>query len=105
MSGSATLYSRAVDDTGNVETPGPGVTLSSNVVPTSTFTHHADYDSNSWYRHPTRFFKLVLHARVMKRLGLAASHVQLAVSIAANSTYLASYHTNGHYAGDWNDFA
>jgi hypothetical protein len=27
------------------------------------------------------------------------------VSISANTTYIASYHTDGHYAGDWNYFS
>jgi hypothetical protein len=144
-SGTATIKSRAVDDSGNLETPGPGVTVTagagscpcsvwndatipagqdSDTVPTELgFKFRADTNGYitglRFYKHATNTGVHVGSLWTSTGTKLASGtftnettsgwqQVSLAspVAITANTTYVASYHTNvGRYAVNSNYFA
>ena len=149
VSGVATIRSRAVDDSGNMETPGPGVTVTvgsgSQSCPCSIWGAGATparpaetTDSNAVeigvkFRSQTagritaiRFYKgstntgthvghlwtrtgtLLATATFTNETATGWQQAQLAtpVDIAANTTYIASYHApNGNYATNLDGFA
>jgi len=148
-SGSITIESRAVDDSGNLETPGAGVTVSLGSAPTCTSNctiwsasavpNTADSGPDSAVELGVAFRSdvggTVSGIRFYKGTGNTGTHVgnlwtstgallasatfsgetasgwqqvnfSSPVTIAANTVYVASYHTTvGHYADDENYFA
>ena len=148
-SGPVTIKSRAVDDSGNLETPGAGITVTvqggqnnpsgtSIFIATATPVTAADPDTSSTelgvkFRSDVagsvtgiRFYKastntgthvgslwsstgtLLAQATFANETASGWQQVTFSspVAIAANTTYVASYHApNGHYAEDDNYFA
>ncbi|MBW4589165.1 DUF4082 domain-containing protein [Aetokthonos hydrillicola Thurmond2011] len=151
ISGSVTIKSRAVDDSGNIETPGTGVAVTvggtrtcSTQQPcsiwnsTATPTVVADPDTAATelgvkfrsdingYIKSIRFYKSITNTGTHTGTLWNSSGTKLAsatftnetasgwqqvnfttpVAITANTTYIASYHTNvGHYSADEGYFA
>jgi Domain of unknown function (DUF4082)/Bacterial Ig-like domain/Bacterial Ig domain len=149
VTGTVTIKSRSVDDSGNLETPKAGVTVTAETrtcsqqpcgiwASTATPTNPAEADSSAVelgvkFRSDVSGF--ITGIRFYKGSGNTGTHVgtlwsstgtQLAqatfssetasgwqqvtfatpVAITANTTYVASYHTNvGRYAADGNFFA
>jgi hypothetical protein len=144
--GTATIKSRATDDSGNTETPGPGrtVTVTARSCPCTIWSNGtlpgtpSDTDSSAIevgvkFRSDTagtitglRFYKgsgnigthvghlwtstgaLLASATFSGETASGWQQVTLSapVTVAANTTYVASYHTDvGHYASDAGYFA